>query len=178
MPPLISPPLRPPSIPGGARAGCSQELDAGGSRGWPRRRERSGCTWMQRRPQGLAACLGILGLLCLTQPGSGRSRSVAKGRLPNSLHVWEALPWLLGQRLPSLPARRVPPKGPRSPVTLSRRDGPVPRVAPGSPSLDLAPRERRGSAGRSPVPTPRRHRPLRPPRRRARSPGKRREERH
>lgn len=49
------------------------------------------------------------------QAGPGKSRSAVRESLADPLHVWEVLLWLLGQPLTSLPTRRFPQKGPRSP---------------------------------------------------------------
>lgn len=67
--------------------------------------------------------------------------------LANSLHVWEVLPWFLGQPLTSLPTRRVPSKGPRSPGTPFCRDELAPQAALGSLSQDPASGGRQGSVG-------------------------------
>lgn len=66
------------------------------------------------------------------KPEHGQIESLA-----NSLYVWEVLPWFLGQPLTSLPTRRVPSKGPRSPGTLFCRDVLTPQAALGSLSQDL-----------------------------------------
>lgn len=65
--------------------------------------------------------------------------------LANSLDMWEVLPWFLGQHLTSLPTRRVPPKGPRSPGTPFCRDVLFPQAALGSLSQDPASGGRQGS---------------------------------
>lgn len=97
-----------------------------------------------RAAPGCKTSLGRLGLLCLIQPGPGKSRSAVTESLASSLDVWEALPRLLGQPLTSLPVPRVPPKGPRSPGTQFCRDGLLPQAALGSPSPDPAPGAGRG----------------------------------
>lgn len=75
--------------------------------------------------------------MCLIQPGPGKSRSVVTESLASSLYVWEALPWLLGQPLTSLPTRRVPPKGPRSPGTPFAGMGSFPRLLLAPPARIL-----------------------------------------
>lgn len=144
MPLLISPPLWPPSIPEGARAGCSQELDAGG---WSRRRrERSSCTWMQR----LEPAWGFW--VVEFNPAWPREKQECGQRAPGKLVACVG-----GAIMAPQAARQVPSQGPCSPVTPSHRDVPILQAAPSSLSLALTSWQRQRSAGCSPSPTPHRH---------------------